>query len=390
MKASEEGAYVEEGAGYTPGVPVQVARMHELGGPLRIDELPAPAPGPADVIVAVKACNVVPNLRNVLTHWPEWHPRMPLPKLPASFGLDAAGVVVAVGGDVHAFEPGQRVYVNPASGCGSCRHCRSGEIVNCDSFTYRGYFGRGPASQKIFERYPFGGLSEYMVAPQSSLVTIPDTLHYEEAARFGYLGTGYSALRKADLRPGCTVLINGISGALGVNTAMMALAMGAAKILGTGRRQQPLERVKAMAPDRIEVLSVNGTASIRDWAHALTDGYGVDVVVDALPPKAPAESTIAAMRAMRTGGRTVLPGGMAEAITLDPFWGLATNAYLIGSRWFSVAEGQEMASMTAGRTLDLTRLEHRRFSLKDVNEAVEAAASSDSGFTNVVVMPAAD
>lgn len=373
---------------YTPGAMVRVARMHEIGGPLHIDELPAPAPRPTDVIVAVKACNVVPNLRNVLTHWPEWHPQMPLPKLPASFGLDAAGVVVAVGSDVHACKPGQRVYINPASGCGSCRFCLNGEIVNCGSFTYRGYFGRGPASQKIFERYPFGGLSEYMVAPQAALVPIPDSLQFEEAARFGYLGTGYSALRKADLRPGSTVLINGISGALGVNTTMMALAMGATKILGTGRRQKPLEQVKALAPDRIEVLSVNDNPSVRDWAYSLTEGYGVDVVIDTLPPKAPAESTIAAMRAMRTGGRTVLPGGMAEAITLDPFWGLATNAYLIGSRWFSVAEGIDMASMAAAATLDLRGLNHQRFGLNEVNEAVAAAASSDSGFTNVVVMPA--
>lgn len=370
---------------------MRVARMHKIGAPLQIDTLPVPKPGPTDVIVAVKACNVVPNLRNILTNWPQWHPEMPLPALPASFGLDASGVVAAVGESVYAFKPGQRVYVNPGTGCGGCRFCRSGDILNCDSFTYRGYFGRGPATPAIFAQYPLGGLSEYVVAPQSCLVTLPDNLTYEEAARFGYLGTGYAALRKADLRPGSTVLINGIGGTLGVNTTMMALAMGAAKILGTGRRQGPLDRVRALAPEKIEVFSVQDSgASVREWALSLTEGYGVDVVVDSLPPKSPAESTMAAMRAMRTGGRTVLPGGMAEALTLDPFWGLAKNAYLIGSRWFTVAEGQDMAAMAGAGTLDLSRLEHKRFSLDNVNEAIATAAESGSGFTNVVVLPSAN
>jgi alcohol dehydrogenase len=315
---------------------------------------------------------------------------MPLPALPASFGLDAAGVIAAVGEHVHAFRPGQHVYVNPGTGCGGCRFCRAGDILNCDSFTYRGYFGRGPATPGIFAQYPFGGLSEYVVAPQSCLVTLAGNVGFDEAARFGYLGTGYAALRKADVRPGSSVLINGISGTLGVNTAMMALAMGATKILGTGRRQEPLDRVKALAPERIEVLSVQDKSiSVRDWACSLTEGYGVDAVVDALPPQSPAESTKAAMRAMRTGGRTVLPGGMSEALTLDPFWGLGKNAYLLGSRWFTVAEGQEMADMAAAGTLDLGCLEHRRFPLDAVNDAITAAADLNNGFANVLVLPSA-
>jgi threonine dehydrogenase-like Zn-dependent dehydrogenase len=368
---------------------MRVARLHEIGGQMQIDTLAVPQPGPGDVIVAIKACNVVPNLRNIITYWPQWHPEMPLPPLPASFGLDAAGVIAAVGSGVSAFKPGQRVYVNPGTGCGGCRFCRSGDILNCDSFTYRGYFGRGgPATSGIFKQYPFGGLSEYVVAPQSCLVTLPDNVEFEQAARFGYLGTGYAALRKAQVRPGATVLINGIGGTLGVNTTMMALAMGATKIFGTGRRRAPLDRVKALAPGKIEVHSVEASdMTVSAWARSLTDGYGVDVVVDCLPPKSPAESTMAAMRAMRTGGRTVLPGGMSEALTLDPFWGLAKNAYLIGSRWFTVSEGQDMADMAGAGTLDLSRLEHKRFGLDEVNKAIATAAEAGSGFTNVVVLP---
>jgi alcohol dehydrogenase len=297
-------------------------------------------------------------------------------------------VVHAVGTADFAVTPGQRVYINPATGCGSCRACRNCDLLNCRSFTYRGYFGRGPDTPRIFKQYPYGGLSEYVTAPQASLVTLPDNVSYEAAARFGYLGTGYGALRKAGFEEGGTVLINGIGGTLGLNTAMMALAMGAAHILGTGRRTALLERVKALAPGRIEVLSITEKSQqIRDWAYSLTEGAGVDVMIDALPPKSSPESTMAALRAVRSGGTGVLPGGMTDALTLDPNWLLSNNTRLMGSRWFTVAEGQRMADLASVGLLDLSPLEHQRFPLAAVNDAISAAESSGSGFTNVVVMP---
>jgi D-arabinose 1-dehydrogenase-like Zn-dependent alcohol dehydrogenase len=365
-----------------------VARMHRVGAPLQLDTLPVPEPGATDVLVAIKACNVVPNLRNILVHWPDWHPEMPLPELPGSFGLDASGVIAAVGSQVVDFAPGERVYVNPGTGCGGCLACRSGRITDCRSFTYRGYFGRGPATPKIFKHYPYGGLSEYVTAPQSSLVRLPASVGFEEGARFGYLGTAYAALRKGRVGPAKTVLVNAIGGTLGVNAAMLALAMGATRVLGTGRRMSLLERVKALAPDRIEVLSVEDAGvSIRDWALGHTGGEGVDTVIDALPPKSPPGATMAALRALRTGGRGVLPGGMTDALTLDPNWLIAANAHLMGSRWFSVPEGEDLAAMAAAGTLDLSVLEHRRFPLAQVNEAITAAEDARSGFSNVVVMP---
>src|SRR5215472_3665008 len=267
-----------------------VARLHEIGGPLRLEEIPVPEPRPTDVLVAVKACGVVPNLKNVLTKWPEWFPYLPLPKLPAIFGLDVAGVVAEVGSQVRSIRPGDRVYVNPARGCGSCRQCRSGEIVNCRAFTFQGYFGRGPLSQAIFDAYPYGGMAEYITAPQSALVRLAENTSFEQAARFGYLGTAYAAIRKAGAGPGSTLLVNGIGGALGLCVALVGLATGVAAILGTGRNQSLLDRVKALAPGRIQTLAVDGGRSIREWAHERTGGEGADAVIDTLPPGSPASA----------------------------------------------------------------------------------------------------
>ena len=64
----------------------------------------------------------------------------------------------------------------------------------------------------MFEDYPYGGLGEYMTAPQYSLVTLPDNVSFETAARWGYLGTAYSTLKRSGASMGTSVLVNGISG----------------------------------------------------------------------------------------------------------------------------------------------------------------------------------
>jgi alcohol dehydrogenase len=365
-----------------------VARMHTIGAPLQLDTLPVPEPGPTDVLVRVKACNLVPNIKNVLTHWPQWHPEMPLPALPGSFGLDATGVIAKVGSQVLSLKPGDRVYSIAGMGCGSCRACRCGDMISCRSFTYRGYFGRGPLARKLFEHYPYGGLAEYVTGPQALMVKLPEAVSFEEGSRFGYLGTSYSALRKAGVGPGRSVLVNAIGGTLGLGAAMLALAMGATRILGTGRNPKLLERVKALAPGRIEVMSVTqGNRPIKDWALELTHGEGVDAVIDALPPQSPPSATMAALRALRVGGRAVLPGGMTEALTLDPYWLTDANAGVMGSRWFTTAEGEDMAQMAAAGTLDLSVLEHKRFALAEVNEAIASMGDGNGGFSNFVVIP---
>lgn len=365
---------------------MRAARLHKVGEPFQVDEIPVPEPRPTDVLVRVKACGVVPNLHNVVAHYPEWFPFLPLPKLPAIYGLDAAGVVEQVGSQVHDVKVGDRIYVNPGLSCGSCPACRRRDNTNCPAYTFQGYFGFGPGSQQLYEAYPYGGFSEFLTAPASNLVKLPQSISFEQGARFGYIGTAYAGLRKAGFEASQTVVIDGATGTLGLGGTLCALAMGAATVFATGRNKELLAQLKELSPNRIQPV-VLGERSVRDIVMEATDRYGVDVVLQALGPQAPVSTVLDSFSALRRGGKAVSVGGVSDPIPLDPFPLMCQQKSLIGSLWFTPAEGENMAAMADAGTLDLSVFQHEVFSLEAINEALEAVNGRHGGFTNVVVNP---
>jgi alcohol dehydrogenase len=375
---------------------MMAARLHAYGQPMTLDRMEVPEPRPTDVLVEVKACGVVPNLTRVVSNFfgtltPDNKMMSPLP---AIFGLDPAGVVAKVGEQVWQVRPGERVYVNPGRSCGSCRMCRSGQAYDCPSWTLQGYFGR---SQEIMRAYPYGGLAQFITAPATALVKLPDSVSFEAAARLGYFGTAYAAMKKIGVGPGQTLLINGISGQLGLNAAQLALAMGATKILGTGRNAALLDRVSKLAPQRIEVLAVPNAPApgagpaqpdpLVVWARKLTEGHGVDGMIDCLPPGAPASAMMRALFCLRRGGRAVNVGAVMETLPINAFWLMTNRIGLQGSVWFTTGEGEDMVAMAAAGTLDLSILEHRVSPLSKVNEVLAGMDDRDGGFTNFVIDP---
>jgi alcohol dehydrogenase len=363
------------------------ARLYEAGQPMKLERVPVPEPRPTDVLVAVKACGVVPNLINVLTHWQTWFPELPLPKLPAIFGLDVAGEIATVGDRVQNFRKGDRVYVNPGLFCGSCPACRADDTMNCTNYTFSGYFGFGPDSQKQFDAYPYGGMCEYMIAPQHNLVPLPKSVTFEQAARFGYIGTAYAALRKAQAGPGKTILINGLTGTLGLGATLTALGRGVTRILGTARDRSRLDRVKKLAPDRIEILPQDEGRSVAEWARSLTGGHGVDATIDCLGPGTSGTLLMNAIYALRRGGKAINIGGVGEKTMMDIHWMMDQQIEFIGSNWFSIGDGEALAAMAEAGTLDLSVFQHVRVPLSEVNRALDGSQFRDGGFTNLVIVP---
>lgn len=365
---------------------MRAARLHGPGEKLRLEMIERPSARPTDVIVRVMACGVVPNMINVLHHLAKW-PGMHQPKLPAIYGLDVAGVIEEMGSQVHGLSVGDRVYVNPGRFCGSCRACRTDNPTACKYFMLNGYFGMGEASQTLYDDYVYGGFADFMSAPQYSIVKIPDNLGFETAARWGYLGTAYAALRRGGVDMSSTVLINGISGTLGLGAAIFAVALGARRILGLGRNPDLLDRVRRLCPDRIHVTSLSEEGEVRGWARSLTDGDGVDVVIDALPTGGDPAAFRAALAALGRGGRHVNVGGVSEEVGINFLQLMNDHKSLIGSLWFTTGQGQEMADLVQTGAVKLDMFEHEVFALENVNDVLNGVGSRLGGFSNFVIAP---
>ena len=362
---------------------MKAARLHEIGGKFIIDELPIPTPGSHDVLIKVKKSGVIPNLRNVTKYFPEWYPFLPLPELPAVFGLDSAGIVTSVGSSVTTFKAGDRVYVNPGIGCGECKFCNEGNATRCDSYTFMGYFGFGTGSKEVFKRYPYAGYSQYMTAPTSSLVRLPDSLEFSTAVRFGYLGTAYSAVRKSGLRPSQTIMILGASGTLGICATLLALAFGSSKVFVVARDPEALERLEKLDPKRVIPIQM-GNESIQEQVRKHLPG-GVDVMLDTLGAKAPATLFTDSMQAVSRGGRIVQIGGVEGPIPIEPHPFMCSQLQYIGSLWFTPSEGDEMAKLFESGVLDFSLLEDHSYPLEKINKALEDIESEGNGFKNFYI-----
>lgn len=361
---------------------MRAARLHEPGVPLRVDRIAVPKPGPRDVLVAVKACGVIPNM-NAIFSGTLWNR---LPPLPAVVGLDAAGIVVKAGSAVTGVALGARVYVNPWLACGTCPYCRAGTPLQCSAAAFQGYFGFTDRSAPLQRAYPYGGFAEYMTAAAERLVILPEKVSFDQAARFGYLGTSFAALRRGGVGPGTWLAINGVTGTLGAGATLHALAIGATRIFGIGRNREVLAQLKALAPQRIDTLAL-GDEPVTGWILARTDGIGVDVLLDCSGRAASASTTAQALAALKRGGIAVNIGALTEKLEIEPIAVMVKALTFRGSNWFSTAEAQTMAEIAGAGVLDLSALKTHAYPLDGVNDALAEVKRRPGGLTNIVVNP---
>ncbi|NGY58535.1 NADP-dependent oxidoreductase [Lentzea sp. NEAU-D13] len=219
---------------------MKIARIHEFGGPdvIRLDDVPLPVPGPAEVLVRVAATSFNPTegwLRRGM---------VPMPvTLPFAFGWDVAGTVVESGEQVVGFLDG-------------------------------------------------GAAAEFVAAPRERLVSAPRNVPLHHAAALPLAGlTAWQAVAQARLRPGERVLVNGAGGGIGGIVVQLAKRAGAHVIATASPRSAAAVRAfgadevvdYTLAPlpqDADVVLNLVGTADVPAGARtvSITTKVGTHVV----------------------------------------------------------------------------------------------------------------
>jgi NADPH:quinone reductase-like Zn-dependent oxidoreductase len=240
-----------------------------------------------DLLVRVSAVSL--NYRDLRVGDGTFVPDLALPAILAS---DAAGVVVATGGEVTRFQPGDRVMTQ---------------------FLPRFIDGRGdtPAGDYVSLGGPLQGvLSEYLVLDEQTVVSTPAYLTDAEASTLPIAAlTAWVALFDAgQLRPGQTVLVEG-TGGVSLFGLQLAVAAGA-RVFVTSSSDEKLARAKALG-------AAEGINYVRhpEWDRevlARTNDRGVDHILEV----AGGESVSRAVRALARGGHLAIIG-LIDGLTLN-------------------------------------------------------------------------
>jgi 2-desacetyl-2-hydroxyethyl bacteriochlorophyllide A dehydrogenase len=326
--------------------------FREHGGPdaLSYEDLPEPTIGPEDVRVRVKAC--------ALNHLDIWirqgNPAYPM-TLPHVPGSDAAGIVEQVGGHVDSVTVGQRVFVSPGISCWKCDQCLAGRDNLCRSY--------GLVGAKTH-----GSYAEYLKVPFRNVLPIPENLSFEQAAAFPLVSmtASHMLFALAGLQHGETVLIMGAGSGVGSMAVQMAKLAGA-RVMATVGSDDKIPRAVILGADAI----INHTKEkVSERAKLLTEGHGVDVVIEHIGP----EVWDTCLDSLARGGRLITCGATTGGeVTLNLRFVFARQLTIKGAYMGTRAELVKASElMGQGR---LTSVIDRTFPLHEARAAQELMLS---------------
>jgi len=222
---------------------MRAMRLHQVGRPLLLDDIPVPAPAPGELLIRVAACGVCRTDLHIVDG------DLPAHRLPLVLGHEIVGVVAA---DAAGFAVGDRVGVPWLGGtCGKCSYCLAGEENLCDRPQFTGYDRDG-------------GYAEYCVARAANCVRLPsggDDAHlapllcagligfrsYRRAGsprRLGLMGFGAAAHIITQLAHADGVAIYAFTKP--DDTGGQAFARGLGAIWAGGTNERPAEKLDAM------------------------------------------------------------------------------------------------------------------------------------------------
>lgn len=253
---------------------VQGVIVRSKDAPVEVVTVLVPDPGPGEALVKVQACGVChTDLHYKLGGIGDSYPYL--------LGHEAAGVVEAVGEGVTDVAPGDYVILNWRAVCGSCRACSKGKPWYC--------FNTHNASQKMTledgtELSPALGIGAFA---EKTLVHAKQCTKVDPEAPAtvaGLLGCGVmagigAAINTGNVTHNDTVAVIGCGG-VGDAAIAGAKLVGARRIIAIDRDQRKLDWAKEFGATH-SILVGEGT-DVAAEIQALTDGFGADVVIDAV------------------------------------------------------------------------------------------------------------
>ena len=276
-------------------------------------------------------------------------------------GHEAVGTVEAVGDAVTNFRPGDRVLVSCITACGRCRFCREGHYGQC-----RG--GGGWVLGHLID----GTQAEYVRIPfaDTSLYKLPSSVSDEEAVMLSdILPTSYEVgVLNGAVRPADVVVIVG-AGPIGLAATLTARLFSPRHVVAVDLADSRLEMAKHFGADET-VNSARDDVVAR--IHALTDGLGADVVIEAVGVP---ETFELCTQLVRPGGHVANIGvhGKPATLALDKLW--AANV-TITTGLVDTYSTPTLLQMVSSGQLSTKPFATHQFALTDIEKAYETFADA--------------
>jgi D-arabinose 1-dehydrogenase-like Zn-dependent alcohol dehydrogenase len=321
-----------------------------------VETVPDPAAAVHGAVVRVDATGLCRS------DWHGWMGHDPdIRRFPHVPGHELVGVVEAVGADVRAWRPGDRVTVPFVCACGSCPQCAAGNHQICDRQTQPGFTH-------------WGSFAEYTALDWAdvNLVALPDGLASDAAAALGCrFATAYRAvLQVGRARAGEWVAVHGCGG-VGLSAVMIAAAAGA-RVIALDVSAAAL----GLATEVGAELAVPAGTDV----HEATGG-GVHLSLDAIGSEAVCAASIAGLRKR---GRHVQIGLLPDRPRVPMDLVIGRELELLGSHGMAAHAYPEMLALVATGRLQPGRLISTRIALDDAPAAL--AAMSDGSPSGVTVI----
>jgi L-iditol 2-dehydrogenase len=252
-----------------------------------------PTPGPKEMLVKVISCGICGS--DIV----EWYR---LPRAPVVQGHEIGADIVAVGGLVKRYKPGDRVFIAPKIPCGKCFYCVNGHYPQCT---------------EIKERLP-GGFAEYILVPEifveNGTYLLPENITYDQSTFIEPLACVVRAQRLAGIQRGGSVLVIGC-GMSGLLHVKLAKAKGY-KVIAADINKKKLKIAARIGADG--VIDSGDDVAARLIAE---NGKKADVILLCAAAEQALEQ---AWKCVDKGGRIVLfavPGPDKNVIVpINDFW----------------------------------------------------------------------
>ena len=327
-------------------------------------EVEDPKIGVGEVLVAVEACGICGSD----VHGMDGSSGRRQP--PIIMGHEAAGLITEVGAGVEGWRNGERVTFDSTIYCGTCWHCRRGEINLCDN--------RRVLGVSCDEYRQDGAFAEFVSVPARILYPLPDGMSFVQATMVEALSIAVHAVGRTAVHLNDSAVVVG-AGTIGLLAVQVLKACGCSPVIAVDVDPVRLERAGRLGADAM-INAVGGSVPEQVRKHV---PRGTEVAVEAVGV---GEALRDAVSCLRKGGRLALVGNLSPTVEF-PLQSVVTREISVNGSCASRGEYPSCLELISRGAVNVEAMISATAPLAEGAEWFQRLYRGESGLMKVVLLP---